>query len=93
VVATPAINTKRGVTSPLLPNLEKGTSCGYTKSTDLNADPKLSKLANSGDPTNTYALERGNAAIDAGGDPFLATDQCDVTPPQGAANSPITPCS
>jgi CSLREA domain-containing protein len=67
-------------------NLEKGTSCGLTKPTDLNADPKLGRLANNGGPTNTHAPERGSPVTNAGGDPYPATDQRGVARPQGVAN-------
>ena len=67
-------------------NLEKGTSCGFDQSTDINADPKLGDLANNGGPTNTHALRRGSPAIDTGGDPFPSTDQRGVARPQGIAN-------
>jgi hypothetical protein len=67
-------------------NLEKGTSCGLDQPTDLNAAPRLGDLANNGGPTNTHALLVGSPAINAGGDPFPATDQRGVTRPLGFAN-------
>ncbi len=67
-------------------NLEKGTTCGFTGSSDINADPKLGKLKDNGGPTDTRALLNGSPAIDAGGFPFPATDQRGVTRPQGAAS-------
>jgi CSLREA domain-containing protein len=67
-------------------NLEKGSSCGLDEPGDLNADPMLGELANNGGFSNTHALLKGSPAINAGGDPFPATDQRGVSRPQGIAN-------
>lgn len=49
-------------------NLDSGTSCGFTHSTDItNTDPLLGPLANNGGPTLTQTLRRGSPAIDHGG--------------------------
>ena len=67
-------------------NLEKGTTCGFTQSGDINAGPKLGPLEDNGGTTDTHALQRGSPAINAGGDPFPLTDQRGVARPQGATN-------
>jgi predicted outer membrane repeat protein len=67
-------------------NLEDGTSCGFSATGDLNADPKLAPVADNGGPTNTRALLAGSPANDAGstaGCPAL--DQRGFTRPVGAA--------
>jgi hypothetical protein len=70
-------------------NMDSGTSCGFSKSTDLNnVDPLLGQLANKGGRTETMALLAGSPAIDAGGTPATgcpATDQRGVPRPQGPA--------
>lgn len=49
-------------------NLETGSSCGFTASTDLqNTNPQLGALGNNGGPTPTQALAPGSPAVDAGG--------------------------
>jgi uncharacterized repeat protein (TIGR01451 family) len=47
---------------------DSGTSCGKAASDVVNADPKLSSLANNGGPTQTEALQAGSPAIDAADD-------------------------
>jgi len=69
-------------------NLESGTDCGFTASTDLqNTDPKLdpSGLQNNGGPTQTIALEPDSPAVDhiSVGSSCPATDQRGVSRPQG----------
>ncbi len=70
-------------------NLDSGTTCGFTKPTDLvNTDPMLGPLAGNGGPTPTHALLPGSPAIDAGGTSASrcpATDQRGVSRPQGPA--------
>jgi len=60
-------------------NLESGTSCGCTQSTDLQyTDPLLGPLADNGGPTLTHALLPGSPALDAIPAPYngaLTTDQ------------------
>jgi len=47
-------------------NLESGTSCGCTQTTDRqNTDPLLGPLADNGGPTWTHALSSGSPALDA----------------------------
>jgi hypothetical protein len=51
-------------------NLDSGTSCGFTRSTGLNAtNPDLDPLASNGGPTLTERPLPGSRAIDAGGQP------------------------
>jgi CSLREA domain-containing protein len=70
-------------------NLDSGTSCGFTQTTDLTGtNPLLGPLANNGGPTQTMALLPGSPAIDHGGtaaNGCPATDQRGVTRPQGPA--------
>jgi hypothetical protein len=67
-------------------NLEDGLTCGFTASGDLNADPKLTELANSGGPTNTHALPAGSPAIDAGSTvDCVESDQRGFARPAGPA--------
>jgi CSLREA domain-containing protein len=48
-------------------NLDSGTSCGFSRTTDLtNTDPLLGPLADNGGPTPTMALLPGSPAIDHG---------------------------
>lgn len=48
-------------------NLDDGTSCGFSRATDLsNTNPLLGPLANNGGPTQTLALLPGSPAIDHG---------------------------
>jgi hypothetical protein len=60
-------------------NLDSGTSCGFTISTDINGtEPLLGALAANGGPTMTRALLSGSPAIDHGGTSSVgcpATDQ------------------
>jgi hypothetical protein len=64
-------------------NLEwPGNDCGFA----LSADPNLGPLDANGGPTETHALQRPSAAIDAAvACPPPATDQRGVSRPQGAA--------
>src|SRR5215210_9368094 len=52
----------------------------------MSLDRALGPLENNGGPTKTHALQNGSPAIDAGGEPFPATDQRGVTRPQGIAS-------
>jgi hypothetical protein len=59
-------------------NLEDGSApgtCGFTRATDLHADPLLDVLADNGGPTVTRALLTGSPAIDAGKSLGANTDQ------------------
>jgi CSLREA domain-containing protein len=70
-------------------NLDSGTSCNLSRTTDLTAtDPLLGPLADNGGPTPTLALLPGSPAIDHGGTSTNGcppTDQRGVTRPQGPA--------
>ena len=70
-------------------NLEGGSSCSFTTSTDLqNTDPKLaSALASNGGPTQTLALLDGSPAINhiPSSACSVSTDQRGVSRPQGPA--------
>jgi CSLREA domain-containing protein len=49
-------------------NLDSGTSCGFSRRSDLtDTDPQLGLLADNGGPTQTMALLAGSPAIDRGG--------------------------
>jgi len=67
-------------------NLESGTSCGCSQSTDQqNADPLLGPLDDNGGPTLTHALLNGSPALDAIPPPHNdepPTDQRGVVRPQ-----------
>ncbi|MDQ4143516.1 MAG: CSLREA domain-containing protein [Actinomycetota bacterium] len=71
-------------------NLENGTTCDFTESTDLDAvDPKLAPLGSYGGPTKTHALKPTSPAVDGGtveeagpGGGCRATDQRGVDRPQ-----------
>lgn len=54
-------------------NIEDGTSCGFTGTGDLDADPKLGSLQDNGGPTATYKPLSDSPAVD-GGDPAGCTD-------------------
>jgi hypothetical protein len=47
-------------------NLEDGTSCGFTQTSDKDADPNLGSLTDNGGQADTRALLAGSPAIDAG---------------------------
>ena len=68
-------------------NIENGTSCGFTGTGDLNADPKLAPTADNGGPGPTRRLLAGSPAIDhvptSAGCP--TTDERGVHRPQGPA--------
>jgi hypothetical protein len=69
-------------------NLDSGTSCGFNPANNSlsGVDPLLGPLADNGGPTQTHALQRPSAAIDAAVEcPPPATDQRGVSRPQGAA--------
>ncbi len=70
-------------------NLDSGTSCRLSQSTELTStDPLLARLASNGGPTQTQALEAGSPAIDRGGTSANGcppADQRGVTRPQGPA--------
>ena len=86
-------NCNQPVTTSEGSNLEKGTTCGFTQPSDVNADPKLGKLRNNGGPTNTRALQRGSPAIDAGvGCPPPDRDQRGVSRPQDGDNNGTQIC-
>jgi predicted outer membrane repeat protein len=60
--------------------VENGPTCGATFSGDPNLDP----LADNGGPTQTFALQPGSPAIDAGNDTYCpATDQRGEARPSG----------
>jgi CSLREA domain-containing protein len=65
-------------------NIESGTSCGFTDSTDLNANALLAPLGDYGGPTQTRALLPGSPAIDHGAGCPLA-DQRGMPRPFGPA--------
>ena len=46
-------------------NIENGTTCGFTGTGDLNANPDLGALASNGGPLQTEALLSGSPAIQA----------------------------
>jgi hypothetical protein len=49
-------------------NLDSGTSCGFSLSSDIvGTEPSLGPLASNGGPTQTRALRPGSPAIDHGG--------------------------
>ncbi len=66
-------------------NLDSGTTCGFTESSDLsNTDPLLGPLTDNGGTTWTHALLTNSPAIDAANsDACPATDQRDVARPVG----------
>jgi hypothetical protein len=67
-------------------NIEPGTSCDFSQSTDKNADPVLAPVGNNGGPTNTRAFTSTSPAFNAGlstGCP--GTDQRGIVRPQGSA--------
>jgi hypothetical protein len=70
-------------------NLDSGTTCGFTKSTDLTkTGPKLGKLAANGGPTMTEMPARGSPAINHGGARSTGcprTDQRGLSRPFGPA--------
>ena len=70
-------------------NLDSGTSCGFTKPTDLTkTNPLLGKLAANGGPTMTQTLRHGSPAINHGGTRATgcpATDQRGLPRPFGKA--------
>jgi len=48
-------------------NIDSGTTCGLADGTDKSSsDPKLESLADNGGPTQTYALQVGSPALEAG---------------------------
>ena len=67
-------------------NLENGRSCGFTRASDVRANPRLGPLRDNGGPTFTHQLLSGSPAIDAGGPAFPPTDQRGVVRPQGPAS-------
>jgi CSLREA domain-containing protein len=71
-------------------NLDSGTSCGFSLSTDLtNSNPLLGPLANNSGPTQTMSLQPGSPAIDRGGTRASgcpSTDQRGVTRPDEAGD-------
>jgi RHS repeat-associated protein len=67
-------------------NIDSGTSCGLTSTTDKsNANPGLGSLGSNGGPTQTQALTSSSPALD-GGDAGTCpgTDQRGLSRPQGA---------
>jgi hypothetical protein len=79
----------RGIITSLGDNLDSGSSCGLSQTTDHNGlDPILGPLQDNGGPTPTRALLPGSPAIDAvktADCPPPATDQRGVRRPQGPA--------
>src|SRR5258708_2202941 len=82
-----------GVTSDQGYNLESGTDCGFTASTDQqNTDPRLNPngLRNNGGPTQTIALEPDSPAIDRiPKSSCPPTDQRGISRPQGPTSCDI----
>jgi CSLREA domain-containing protein len=70
-------------------NLDSGTSCGFSKSTDLNSTgPDLGPLANNGGPTKTELPQPGSPVVNAGGSSANgcpSTDQRGDPRPSGPA--------
>src|SRR5258707_862916 len=65
-------------------NLESGTDCNFTTSTDQqNTDPQLDSngLQNNGGPTQTIALQQGSSAIDY--IPVSSSNNCPKTDQRG----------
>lgn len=89
ILAEPAgsncVNSNGFITS-LGYNLESADTCNLHASADLvNTDPLLGPLRANGGATFTHALLPGSPATDHASSTCLATDQRDVTRPQGAA--------
>src|SRR5260370_991442 len=82
-----------GVTSDQGYNLESGTDCGFTASTDQqNTDPRLNPngLRNNRGPTQTIALEPESPAIDpVPKNSCPPTDQRGISRPQGPTSCDI----
>ncbi len=55
-------------------DIEKGLTCGFTGSGDLNANPSLGALGYNGGPLETEALLTGSPAINAGLNSSCPTD-------------------
>ncbi|HEX8854645.1 MAG TPA: CSLREA domain-containing protein [Thermoleophilaceae bacterium] len=88
VGGTPELNNCAGpgITSAGY-NIEDDTDCSFANTGDLqNTDPKLGGLDNNGGQTDTRALLDGSPAINTAGPGAPATDQRDVSRPQGAAS-------
>lgn len=85
IVASNAGGNCSGIGSSWGYNLDDGTSCNFTGSTDLSStNPLLGPLANNGGFTLTHALLPGSPAIDTGViDVCTAIDQRNVSRPQG----------
>ena len=67
-------------------NLEDGSSCGFTSSTDLSdTEPLLAPLNDNGGPTATRALLPLSPAANRGGTSSHRVDQRGVVRPQGSA--------
>jgi hypothetical protein len=70
-------------------NLDSGSSCAFSKPTDVShANPLLWPLADNGGQTQTAALQAGSPAVNAGGqrsNGCPATDERGVPRPQGPA--------
>ncbi|HEX6117374.1 MAG TPA: choice-of-anchor Q domain-containing protein [Solirubrobacterales bacterium] len=63
-------------------NLDDGSSCGFSKPTDLTAtNPMLADLKDNGGPTRTRALPASSPAIDQGTSLGFTTDQRGSTRP------------
>jgi hypothetical protein len=66
-------------------NLENGTDCGFTQTTDAqDKDPLLESLSFNGGETQTIALQTGSPAIDTGDPECPAEDQRFEPRPNGA---------
>jgi CSLREA domain-containing protein len=92
IVAGPASGTNCAGASPTETagyNLDSGTSCGFTKPTDLTkTSPRLGKLADNGGPTMTQTLRHGSPAINHAGtsaNGCPAIDQRGLSRPFGPA--------
>jgi hypothetical protein len=67
-------------------NIDSLDQCNFHAAGDrVSTNPLLAGLAGNGGPTETLALSPGSPAIDAGDAGCPATDQREVTRPQGAA--------
>jgi CSLREA domain-containing protein len=92
IVAGPATGTNCVGAAPAETtgyNVDSGTSCGFTKKTDLSkTGPRLGKLAANGGPTMTQTLLHGSPAINRGGtmaNGCPPTDQRGLSRPFGPA--------
>ncbi len=72
-------------------NIDSGTSCGFTQTSDQQStDPQLGLLQDNGGPTATHAPAQTSPAVDHGGGGGLTTDQRGLPRPSdfaGIANA------